>query len=62
MKCAPKPIGCGREISEAEYWLWDNLSQKEFRISGLCLDPCQNEYFAEPPDDWDEDDLWEEDE
>ncbi len=52
--CYPKPIGCGREISEEEFASWDLLSQKEFRISGICLDPCQNEYFAEEDEDEEE--------
>lgn len=47
MKCYPKPSGCGREITPEEFYTWDELSQKEFGISRLCLDPCQNMYFAE---------------
>lgn len=59
MNCYPKPIGCGREITPEEFYTWDLLSQKEFDISGLCLDPCQNEYFAEEDEDYDY--AWESD-
>lgn len=54
MKCYPTPIGCGREFTWDEFLQWDRLSQKEFWISGLCLDPCQNAYFtdAEEEDGW----------
>lgn len=57
MNCYPKPIGCGREIPSEEFLTWDALSQKEFQISSLCLDPCQNEYFAEEDEegDWESD-------
>lgn len=50
MNCYPAPVGCGREITPEELDTWDSLSQREFEISGLCMDPCQGIYFAEEDD------------
>ncbi len=41
-KCIPKPIGCGRDLTQKEMEAWDTLSIQEYRINGLCLD-CQND-------------------
>lgn len=37
--------GCGADVTNATFR--DELSAKEFRISGLCQD-CQDVVFAEP--------------
>lgn len=42
-RCINPPIGCGKEITGFK----DILSQKEYRISGLCQ-KCQDEIFKEP--------------
>lgn len=41
-RCIPKPIGCGNEIN---FETWDDLSIKEYKISGLCLQ-CQKKIFG----------------
>jgi len=38
--CLPPPIGCGRPITPFR----DNLSLKEYGISGLCQE-CQDKIF-----------------
>lgn len=38
--CLPPPIGCGKPALEFK----DDLSRKEFTISGLCQS-CQDEIF-----------------
>jgi len=38
--CLPEPIGCGKPIGPFR----DNLSLKEYRISGLCQE-CQDKIF-----------------
>jgi len=40
-RCLPPPIGCGGEAKEFN----DDLSRKEYTISGLCQ-KCQNEVFG----------------
>jgi len=50
LRCVPTPIGCGRQLSEAEIRSWDPLSQKEYTQSGWCLQ-CQDKIFKEPEDD-----------
>jgi len=40
-QCLPPPIGCGRPITPFR----DNLSLKEYRISGLCQE-CQDKIFT----------------
>ena len=47
--CIPPPMGCGKPIEGFR----DELSAKEYRISGLCQ-TCQDEVFS-PPEE--EDDL-----
>lgn len=39
--CVKVPIGCGKRADEFE----DDLSRKEYRISGLCQN-CQNAIFG----------------
>ena len=39
-KCINPPYGCGKEIKKFK----DQLSQKEYTISGLCQD-CQDKFF-----------------
>ena len=41
-KCVRKPIGCGEPIKGFR----DELSEREYRISGLCQN-CQDEIFRE---------------
>jgi len=43
-QCVPAPIGCGRQI-DPEIEFVDEISRKEFTISGLCQD-CQNKVFG----------------
>lgn len=40
-KCIPPPIGCGKPIGEFR----DELSRKEYTISGLCSE-CQDKIFG----------------
>lgn len=40
-KCITKPIGCGKMVGEFR----DEISMKEYRISGLCQN-CQDEIFG----------------
>lgn len=44
-RCTSKPFGCGTPITEFR----DELSEKEFAISGLCQ-TCQDRVFAEVPE------------
>ena len=39
--CQPAPIGCGGEAKEFR----DELSRREYRISGLCQ-KCQDAFFG----------------
>ncbi len=39
--CRPAPIGCGLGVNAFR----DDLSRKEFTISGLCQ-PCQDKVFG----------------
>ena len=41
-KCLSPPIGCGKPIGKFR----DALSQKEYRISGLCQE-CQDSVFGQ---------------
>jgi len=43
--CLPPPIGCGKEATVFR----DELSRREYRISGLCQ-VCQDTIFCEPPE------------
>lgn len=45
-KCVDKPFGCGEPITS----FTDTLSEKEYKISGLCQN-CQDRIFAEDLDD-----------
>lgn len=40
--CVPAPIGCGKPATQFR----DELSRKEFTISGLCQ-TCQDRFFEE---------------
>lgn len=40
--CVPPPIGCGKPATEFR----DELSRKEFSLSGLCQE-CQDSVFTE---------------
>jgi hypothetical protein len=40
--CIGPPIGCGKPI--ANFGLWSEIEQAEYRISGLCQS-CQSEVF-----------------
>ena len=57
LKCIAPPMGCGRDIPPGEMESWDALSIKEYRISGLCLDPCQNSVFGGDEEDEGEDEC-----
>jgi hypothetical protein len=46
LRCVDPPFGCGREIQPLEYDLWDELTQREAGISGMCSD-CQDEVFGD---------------
>lgn len=46
--CVAPPIGCGREIPLEEIQGWDELSVKEYAMSGLCKSPCQDKVFSDP--------------
>ena len=45
-KCIPKPYGCEGPATEFD----DDLSRKEYTISGLCQ-KCQNSVFGEGDED-----------
>ena len=40
-RCVPAPFGCGKEVTGFR----DDLSRREFGISGLCQE-CQDQVFA----------------
>jgi hypothetical protein len=42
-KCVPAPIGCGNEVKVDDFH--DEISLREYRISGLCQ-TCQDEIFG----------------
>ena len=42
-RCIPPPIGCGKEVNPDEFR--DEISRKEFCISGLCQE-CQDKVFG----------------
>lgn len=46
-RCAPEPVGCGREIPPNEFGgeYWTALARKEYSMSGLC-NQCQDAVFA----------------
>jgi hypothetical protein len=41
--CVPPPIGCGKPVSMEDFR--DEVSRKEYRISGLCQ-ACQDQFFG----------------
>lgn len=45
-RCVPPPMGCGKPIEGFR----DELSSKEYRISGLCQD-CQDSVFGAGSDE-----------
>lgn len=47
-RCVPPPMGCAREIPEAEFETWDRETLKEYTISGLCK-ACQFIIFGGDP-------------
>jgi hypothetical protein len=50
LKCIPAPVGCGRQLLPSEVECWDQLTIKEYRISGLCK-TCQDSIFESDEDD-----------
>jgi hypothetical protein len=59
LKCVAKPVGCGNKLEDTNFAkanngqkFRDELSAKEYTISGLCQD-CQDDFFGRPdePDD-----------
>lgn len=48
-RCVPPPVGCGGPAERFN----DDLSRKEYTISGLCQD-CQNRIFGQGEEDWEE--------
>lgn len=42
-RCIPPPIGCGKEVTLKSFR--DELSIREYKISGLCQQ-CQDEIFG----------------
>ena len=42
-RCAPPPYGCEQVVKEEDFV--DEISRKEFGISGLCQ-TCQNKVFS----------------
>ena len=44
-KCIDPPFGCGQPLGNVEAHFKDNLSLKEYRISGLCQ-TCQDKHFS----------------
>jgi hypothetical protein len=51
LRCIAPPMGCGRDIPPGEMEGWDAQSVQEYRISGMCLDPCQNSVFNSDEED-----------
>lgn len=49
-KCIVPPFGCGRAISDEEMASWDELTRREFSISGMCAE-CQDSVFGGGDDD-----------
>ena len=41
--CVPSPVGCGLPVDEKDFR--DNLSKREYAISGLCMN-CQDKIFG----------------
>jgi hypothetical protein len=48
--CVRKPLGCGREIPIGEFETWDQLTLKEYTLSGMCK-TCQDDFFKDPEED-----------
>ena len=43
-QCVPAPIGCGKDVTFDSFR--DELSVREFKISGMCQE-CQDKFFVE---------------
>lgn len=43
-RCIPAPMGCGRVITDKELQEWDQLTFREYSISGWCKE-CQDGVF-----------------
>jgi|TARA_Y100001951_G_C11245439_1_gene243088 hypothetical protein len=43
-QCVPAPIGCGKDVTFESFR--DELSVREFKISGMCQE-CQDKFFVE---------------
>jgi hypothetical protein len=48
--CIPPPVGCGKKIEGFR----DEISEREYRISGLCQD-CQDSVFGSDEEEEDDD-------
>ena len=42
-QCVPTPIGCGKDVTFESFR--DELSVREFKISGMCQE-CQDKFFG----------------
>lgn len=58
-RCLRAPIGCGQPLGNLEEHFRDDLSLREYQISGLCQ-KCQDDVFGAPEEDDDVDDDVEE--
>ena len=47
-RCVPPPFGCGKPVSQEDFR--DELSRREYAISGLCQ-TCQDSVFGGGEDD-----------
>lgn len=61
MKCAAPPIGCGMEVPSSELRTWDDLTYREWTVSGMCA-KCQDETFGPAPFDEKFVPFWEDEE
>ena len=52
-RCAAKPFGCGRPVNPTTDFV-DELSRKEYQISGLCQS-CQDSVFNDEQEQYDDD-------
>lgn len=50
LKCVGPPIGCGQQLTPEQLQSWDDLSLKEYSMSGWCK-PCQDKVFKDPDED-----------
>lgn len=49
-ECIQPPLGCGAKITDVELETWDQLTVREYAISGWCK-TCQDKIFVEPKED-----------